>query len=160
MPHVERLGAIEPEWVPAPGGIAAVSWGEGRIDRFWIGPDGDLLHAAFDGDRWLEAESLGGSPASVPGVTAWAVDQLQVFAVFADGELWNRYWDGTSWHPWESLGGELDPSGGAAASSWRASSRTSRTRTSRRWQRTSGSRFSVRRRAAHGMPSRTSGTAT
>jgi sialidase-1 len=23
-----------------------------------------------------------------------------------------------SWHAWESLGGELDPAGGAAASSW------------------------------------------
>ena len=101
-------------------GVAAVSWGEGRIDRFWIGPEGDLLHAAFAGGSWLPTESLGGSLAGTPGVTAWAVDQLEVFAVFPDGELWNRFWDGASWHAWESLGGELEPAAGAAASSWSA----------------------------------------
>jgi hypothetical protein len=120
MPHVERLTADRGGADPSRGGVAAVSWGAGRIDRFWVGPDGDLLHAAFDGDGWLETESLGGAPASTPGVTAWDVDQLQVFAVFPDGELWNRYWDGSSWHAWESLGGELDPERGAAASSWSA----------------------------------------
>jgi hypothetical protein len=118
--HLERLGSIEPGWQPAPAGIAAVSWGEGRIDRFWIGPDGDLRHAAVVDGAWLETESLGGTPASAPAVTAWAVDQMEVFAVFPDGQLWNRYWDGVSWHAWESLGGELDPAGGAAASSWSA----------------------------------------
>jgi hypothetical protein len=124
MPHVGELRAPRPGAPsgPAPesAGIAAVSWGEDRIDRFWVGPEGDLLHAAFDGARWLETESLGGTPASTPGVTAWAIDELQVFAVFPDGELWNRYWDGARWHAWESLGGALDPGAGAAASSWSA----------------------------------------
>jgi hypothetical protein len=119
MPHVERLGFAE--GLPRPAaGIAAVSWGEGRIDRFWVGPNGDLLHAIFAGDAWGPTESLGGSLIGTPGVTAWAVDRMEVFAVFADGALWNRYWDGTSWHDWESLGGELDPGRGAAASSWSA----------------------------------------
>ena len=116
MPHVGELRAPRPGPEPVPpGGVAAVSWGEGRIDRFWVGPEGDLLHAAFDGERWLETESLGGTPASTPGATAWEVDQLQVFAVVPDGQLWNRYWDGTSWHGWESMGGTLDPGAGAAA---------------------------------------------
>ncbi len=70
---------------------------------------------AFEADSWGDVESLGGTLASGPAVTAWAVDQMQVFAVFPDGELWNRYWDGASWHPWESLGGEL--AGDPAASS-------------------------------------------
>ena len=118
MPHVERLGAIEPEWQPAPTGVAAVSWEPGRIDRFWIGAEGDLRHQAFDRGAWGKVESLGGEPRGTPGVTAWAVDQLEVFCVFPDGQLWDRYWDGVSWHAWESLGGELDPAVGAAASSW------------------------------------------
>ena len=120
MPHVEQLGSVDPEWQPAPRGLAAVSWGPGRIDRFWIGREGDLLHQAFDRGTWGAVESLGGQPVSTPGVTAWAVDELEVFCVFPDGQLWDRYWDGVSWHAWESLGGELDPEGGAAASSWGA----------------------------------------
>ncbi|HEX3428333.1 MAG TPA: hypothetical protein VHS36_05965, partial [Candidatus Limnocylindrales bacterium] len=64
-----------------PAGVAATSWGEGRIDLFWIGPEGDLLHRASVGGTWRETESLGGRPAPTPGVTAWAVDQMQVFAV-------------------------------------------------------------------------------
>ena len=72
------------------------------------------------GAGWSEAESLGGTLASAPAVTAWAADAMEVFAVFPDGELRDRYWDGVSWHPWESLGGELDPTSAPAASSWSA----------------------------------------
>lgn len=119
MPHVERLGFAE--GLPrASRGIAAVSWGAGRIDRFWIGPDGDVMHAAFQDGAWAAPESLGGTVVGTPGVTAWGVDEMEIFAVFPEGDLRNRYWDGSSWHDWESLGGELDPAAGAAASSWSA----------------------------------------
>jgi len=101
-------------------GAAAVSWGEGRIDVFWVDFDGTLIHRAHQSGAWLDAESLGGTLASAPAATAWAVDQLEVFAVMPDGALWNRYWDGIAWHAWESLGGELDPSETPAASSWGA----------------------------------------
>ena len=87
--------------------IAAVSWGEGRIDVFWVDFDGALIHRASQDGNWTEPESLGGTLASSPAATAWGVDELQVFAIFPDGQLWNRYWDGMSWHPWETLGGEL-----------------------------------------------------
>ena len=97
-------------------GQVAVSWGPGRIDRFWRGADSALWHQVGDGVGWSEPESLGGVLASPPAVTAWAVDQMEVFAVLADGQLWDRYWDGVSWHAWESLGGEL--TGDVAASSW------------------------------------------
>lgn len=99
-------------------GTAAVARGEGRIDLFWVDFDGALIHRGFGDGAWAEAESLGGTLASAPAVTAWAVDEMEVFAVMPDGELWDRYWDGTSWHAWESLGGELDPSATPAASSW------------------------------------------
>ena len=101
-------------------GVAAVSWGSGRIDLFWRDDDETLVHRAFDGAAWGASESLGGTLASPPVATAWAVDQLQVFAVFPDGQLWNRYWDGAKWHAWESLGGELDPGARPGASSWSA----------------------------------------
>jgi hypothetical protein len=100
--------------------VASVSWGVGRIDLFWRGEDGGLVHRAFTDGAWAKEESLGGTLASPPVATAWATDQLEVFAVFPDGQLWDRYWDGTSWHAWESLGGELDPAARPAASSWSA----------------------------------------
>jgi hypothetical protein len=97
--------------------VAAVSWGPGRIDHFWVA--GEVLwHRTFSAGTWSPPESLGGTLASSPAVTAWAADQMEVFAVFPDGALWNRYWDGTSWHAWESLGGELETGATPAASSW------------------------------------------
>ena len=99
-----------------PDGVSAVSWAPGRIDLFWVGADGGLVHRASEGGTWQEPESLGGTLASPPAATAWAVDELQVFAIFPDGQLWNRYWDGSYWHDWESLGGEL--TGSPSASSW------------------------------------------
>ena len=59
-------------------GAAAGSWGPGRIDTFWVEFDGALIHRAFDDDAWAAPESLGGTLASAPAVTAWAVDQLEV----------------------------------------------------------------------------------
>ena len=97
------MPAVEPPAATAAAGVAVASWGDGRIDLFWVGSEGDLLHRVSDGGAWRETESLGGTPASTPGATAWAVDQLQVFAVFPDGELWNRYWDGSRWVDWEQL---------------------------------------------------------
>jgi len=97
--------------------VAAVSWGEGRLDLFWVDAERALRHRAWNAATgWLPEESLGGTLASGPAVTAWAVGQMEVFAIFDDGELWDRYWDGMAWHPWESLGGSLG--GQPAASSW------------------------------------------
>ena len=98
--------------------VAAVSWGDGRIDLFWRDDADALWHRSFERGAWAAAEDLGGTLASGPAVTAWAVNQMEVFAVFPDGTLWNRYWDGAAWHPWESLGGELAIGPTPAASSW------------------------------------------
>jgi hypothetical protein len=101
-------------------GVAAVSRGPGRIDLFWVDFDGALIHQPMvDGTRG-EPESLGGTLASAPAVTAWGDGLMEVFAVMPDGELWNRYWDGVAWHHWESLGGELETGTTPAASSWGA----------------------------------------
>ena len=105
------------EGSPEVDATASVSWGDGRIDLFWVDSSRGLLHRSWTAARgWGEEESLGGTLASGPAVTAWAEDQMEVFAIFDDGQLWDRYWDGTSWHAWESLGGSL--TGQPAASSW------------------------------------------
>jgi len=98
-------------------GLAATTWGPGRLDLVWVGDDRGLWHSASIDGAWTEPESLGGELASSPTAVAWADGEMEVFAVMDDGELWNRYWDHTYWHPWESLGGELDPAATPASSS-------------------------------------------
>ena len=101
-------------------GLAATTWGPGRLDLFWVDDRRDLWHSAQVAGAWTEPESLGGEIASGPTVVAWAEGEMEVFAVMDDGELYNRYWDRSYWHPWESLGGDLDPAATPAASSWGA----------------------------------------
>ena len=96
-------------------GFAAVARTDGRLDRFWVGPERNLLHAAFRDGAWTAPEDLGGKLASLPAVTAWGDEPMEVFAIFDDGALWDRYWDGGTWHPWESLGGELQAGATPAA---------------------------------------------
>jgi hypothetical protein len=104
----------------APRGLAATTWGPGRLDLFWVDDDRALWHSAQVAGAWTEPESLGGALASSPSVVAWGEGEMEVVAVMDDGELYNRYWDRSYWHPWESLGGELDPSSTPASSSWGA----------------------------------------
>ena len=114
-PWPRRVGPSRrrrPSPTRADGTLAAVPWGQDRIDLFWVGADRTLAHRIFEAGKWSEPESLGGTLASPPAVTAWAAHELQVFAVFPDGALWNRYWDGRAWHDWESLGGDLAGSPG------------------------------------------------
>jgi hypothetical protein len=116
---VSSLAVTDPTTEPgprAPRGLAATTWGPGRLDLFWVDDDRALWHSASVEGVWTEPESLGGQLASGPAVVSWAVDEMEVFAVMDDGELWNRYWDRTYWHPWETLGGELDGSATPAAS--------------------------------------------
>lgn len=100
-------------------GLTAVSWGAGRIDLFWIGPDRSLMHRWWTaGEGWSADEQLGGELAAPPGVTSWAENEMQVFCVFGDGQLWSIYWDGAAWHEWHAMGGELV--GQPAAAAWGA----------------------------------------
>jgi hypothetical protein len=101
-------------------GLAAATWGPGRLDLFWVDDRRDLWHSAWVAGAWTEPESLGGELASDPTVVAWAEGEMEVFAVMDDGQLYNRYWDRSYWHPWESLGGDLDPASTPASSSWGA----------------------------------------
>jgi hypothetical protein len=89
----------------------------GRIDLFWRDGHGALWTRTWrEPSGWGPDETLGGTLASAPAVTAWAADQWEVFAIFPDGELWDRYWDGERWHAWESLGGHLTGTPAATSS--------------------------------------------
>jgi hypothetical protein len=101
-------------------GLTAVSWGDGRIDLFWIGDDGAVWHRRWTPAGWSEAESIGGQPASKPAVVSWAANEMQLFVVARDGHLWNIYWDGAAWHHWVDMGGEFGPDAEVAASTWGA----------------------------------------
>src|SRR5450759_4980938 len=91
LPEAATVAVMETP--TAPSGVAAASWGPGRLDLFWVDGDRALWHQAWTAGAWQAAESLGGEVASSPAVTAWAEGQLEVFAIMADGALWDRYWD-------------------------------------------------------------------
>jgi len=102
-------------------GLAAVSWGDGRIDLFRIADDGALWHDPWVNGEWLPSESLGGQPASRPAVVSWAPNEMQVFVIGRNRHLWNIYWDGTAWHHWVDMGRpEFGNYAEVAASTWGA----------------------------------------
>ena len=97
-------------------GVAACSWGPGRIDLFRVADDGTLRHRTETAARWSAEEDFGGTCAHAPAVVPLGARRDGGLRD-PDGALWDRYWDGTGWHPWESLGGSLDPSSVPAAAS-------------------------------------------
>ena len=60
-------------------GLAATTWGPGRLDLFWVDDDRALWHSAAIDGAWGEPESLGGQLASGPAVVAWAEGEMEVF---------------------------------------------------------------------------------
>ena len=64
----------------ATSGVAATTWGPGRLDLFWRADSGELIHRAQIDGEWTEPVSLGGTLASDPAATAWDVDRMEVFA--------------------------------------------------------------------------------
>ena len=96
----------------APRGVSAVSWAPGRIDLFWVGADGGLVHRVrdgqlwnryWDGVSWHDWETLGGELTGTPAASSWAADRIDVWAPGLDGTIWHRWWDGTRWVEWERL---------------------------------------------------------
>jgi len=71
-------------------------------DRYW------------DGARWHEWESLGGSFAGEPAAAARDADRIDVLAIGKDGLLRHRWWDGTRWVDWRVV--EDAPRGGRGVS--------------------------------------------
>ena len=107
-------GGGQPSVGASSSGPAVASWGDGRLDVFVRGVDGQLWHRWFDGE-WRGWEPLGGVLASGPAVASWGGGRLDVFVRGVDGQLWHRWFDG-EWRGWEPLGGVL--ASGPAVASW------------------------------------------
>src|SRR5689334_3606185 len=58
---------------------ALASWGPGRLDLFYVGPAGSLLHRSFQ-NAWSDEEDLGGHLTSSPAAVSWGSDHIDVFA--------------------------------------------------------------------------------
>ncbi|MFD9038713.1 hypothetical protein, partial [Streptomyces bottropensis] len=100
---------------------AVVSWGPDRLDVFALGDGNDILHRAWQGDKWWPEggwESLDALVTSPPAVASWGPDRLDVFALGAIGGEFptsrgmnHLAWQGDKWWPedgWQGVGfGEL-----------------------------------------------------
>ena len=98
-------------------GVAAASWGAGRLDVFTTKVDSGVYHKVFDGSRWSEWEPLGGTASSAPTAVAWSAGRLDLFVRGTDNALYHKWYDGR-WSGWEWLGGAL--ASGPAVASWAA----------------------------------------
>jgi hypothetical protein len=87
----------------------AVVWlGDGRIDHFVRGDDGQLWHNWYQpGHGWMDWQGLGGQLVGSPGATselqADGTYRIDVSGRGVDGALWHVWWDGATWQPWEQV---------------------------------------------------------
>jgi hypothetical protein len=84
-------------------GVAAATWGPGRLDLFWRADTGELWDRYWDGISWHEWESLGGELSGDPAASSSGANRVDVYAPGRDGRVWHRWWDGTRWVEWEQL---------------------------------------------------------
>src|SRR5438876_630854 len=100
-------------------GVAAVSWGQNRLDVFYVGKDHGIYHKWWDG-AWKpneDGEKIAGSYA-ISKVSAVTVGpgRLDVFYVGEDHALYHVPWNGNTWGHSERLGGYV--SSDVSALSW------------------------------------------
>lgn len=82
-------------------GPSLASWGEGRLDCFARGPNGELLHRDYR-SAW---QNLGGKFVGTPAAVSWGPNRIDVVVRGMNDSLWHRAWDGTRWTGWADLGG-------------------------------------------------------
>jgi hypothetical protein len=87
---------------------------------FWGQPQvNGCGHMAWDGSKWTDWESLGGSANFGYAVASLGKGQLDVFGVGTDDALYHRAFrpDAQGWRDWEPLGGQLTSGPAATANS-------------------------------------------
>jgi hypothetical protein len=94
---------------------AAISTAAERIDVFVRGPLDALWHKTWDGARWSDWQSRGGTITSAPAVSSWAADRIDVFARGQSGDLVHATTTAGTWSAWESLGGQIVEGPGAVS---------------------------------------------
>jgi hypothetical protein len=109
-------------------GPSTTSWGPYRMDIVAVGNNGNLLHWAFDGSKYVGPDNLGHPTqgllkTSAPDISTRGANTLDVFARGPYNELFHKYYPGpagqqepSGWSTWEDLGHSL--SGGVGAVSW------------------------------------------
>ena len=103
---IEEIDPLDPalQWMtPLTGPPAACGGGSARADVFVRGPQGHLLHAWWNGERWSAFEGIGIPPGDVvftaaPIACAWGRFRVDVFACASDGKLYHARSSGT-WRP-------------------------------------------------------------
>lgn len=89
-------------------GCTVTTWGNGRLDLFIRGSNGELIHKCTSssggwGTGW---ENLGGTFQGTPSAAAWANRRLDIVVRGMNDTLWIRSYDGSKWLPWVDLGGD------------------------------------------------------
>lgn len=112
-PGFETLGGA------ASSGPAVASWGQERLDVFFRGPSGQLMHKKYDGQWGATWQDLGGKLAedSRPAAIGGVLHPLDVFVRGADNSLWYNFSDGGGWSSWKLLDATMALSSGPAVAS-------------------------------------------
>jgi hypothetical protein len=97
-------------WIRQGGALAAgrpscVSTAPGRLDCFAIGRDRALWQRSWDGARWLDWRSLGGTTSSDPSCVAGPRGRVDCVVRGPGNALYSRTLAGGVWGGWRSLGG-------------------------------------------------------
>ena len=92
--------------------------GHNRLDVFAEGTDGKLKHKWWDGSKWHDWQTLGGTFKGMPAAVSWGPDRIDIFVRGMDDHLGHLWWNGNSWQGWEDLGGPITSA--PAVASWGA----------------------------------------
>lgn len=102
-------------------GIAASSWGAGRLDMFGLGTDGKLYHSSYDSSSgWACCDAFNPPPGltltSDPAAVSWGNGRIDIVQRASDNAIWHMAYDsGSTWSGWDSLGGVLSTGPGIAS---------------------------------------------
>ena len=95
--------------------LAAASRGDGRVDLFARGGQGQLLQRYRANGRWSAWTHLGGRLVGAPAAAWSAPGRLDVVVRGTDGQLYARHHSGGRWSGWRRVGGALASSPAAAS---------------------------------------------
>ncbi|ETS73775.1 hypothetical protein PFICI_14721 [Pestalotiopsis fici W106-1] len=94
---------------------SVLSWGEGRLDIFYVNETGNnVLHKYFGGGSWgpswEDAEDIGGHVVALSSAS-WGANRFDVVGKTNNGSYTHKAWTGESWFPsktaWEDLRGNF-----------------------------------------------------
>jgi hypothetical protein len=99
---------------------AACSWGEGRLDVFARGVEGNLWHKWYGPGGWSAWTNLGGfvKAGTDPAAVAWsdaAGGHFDVFVIGPNDHIWHKGWTGIAWSDWKELTCTTTPASSPAA---------------------------------------------